>query len=104
MAIKRNKPERVTVVLTIARKLKAFPMSTGAGVLDLYNSQFPAMVELRRVFQDYINQDDARVEQLRGASGKIAFPEISRVIEYIIPIHTTRQPHFVLKGLKDQRA
>lgn len=97
---KRNKQERLQVVLDIAQKLKRFPKS-GFTVfetpyMDLYNSEYPAIVKLKKVFHEYIHQSD---ENSTGFSGQILFEELNRKIEYILPIKKRAQPLFVLKAL-----
>lgn len=100
---KKNKQERLEIVIDICKKLRSFPASTyfntnHGQTIDLYNSNFPAISQVKQVFNDYINQDDSHPSYLRGLSGKIKFPEIERTIEYILPIRKHTAPLFVLKA------
>jgi hypothetical protein len=97
---KKNKQERLIIVLDICKKLKKFPKSSlhlQDQYIDLYNSDFPAIKQLKDVFNEYINQDETCLSSL---SGKIQFPEISRYIEYLLPINKNKDPVFVLRFIK----
>jgi hypothetical protein len=94
---RRNKEDRLKVVLEIASKLKKFPASDNTTTLDLYNSSFDSITKLKKVFNDYINQDDTK--HVIGYSGKIKFPEINRYIEYILPIQKHVEALCVFKGV-----
>lgn len=82
--------ERVQLVLDIAKRLRRFPRTDMSGYIDLYNSPFPAIIEMKRIFKEYI---DSGV----GVSGKIPFPEIDREIVYILPARKQTQPLFVMR-------
>ncbi len=90
---KRNKQERLKVVLEICKKLKTFPTSTGS-TLDLYNSYYDAIHEVKQVFNEYINQDESNLVTF---SGKVDFPEMGRTIEYILPIKEGINSTFVFR-------
>lgn len=96
---KKTKEERVYVVLEIARKLREFKGPNGE-IENLYNDEFPAIKELKKVFNEYINQNDDQqnIIKLVSFSGSIKFPEIGRRIEYILPINKTAKSLFVLKS------
>lgn len=93
---KKNKQERLTIVLEICKKLRDFPTSTGT-TIDLYNGYYDAIHEIKDVFKEYVNQDDCNPKHLIGFSGKIDFPEIGRKIEYVLPINTNANSLFVFR-------
>ena len=106
--MKRNKQERLQIVLDICKQLKRFPKSSYLPTdphpyLDLYNSDYPAIQQLKQVFQDFINQDDSKPNLLSGLSGKIKFPELTRRIEYVLPIKVNVDPTFVLRTLENNK-
>lgn len=101
---KRNRNERLDVVLNISKRLKKFPKATYIKTemdpyIDLYNSDYNAILRLKQIFKEYINQDDKLPELLVGMSGKIVFHEIERRIEYRLPINKRNEPLFVLRCL-----
>jgi hypothetical protein len=87
----RTKEEKLKIVLDIVKKLRQFPTVTGT-VIDLYNADYPATIELKKVFNEYIQKD-----LCSGLTGKIDFPEIGRTIHYTLPIKKQAQPTFVLR-------
>jgi hypothetical protein len=93
----KTREERLEIVLDIVRKLKNFPTTTGT-IIDLYNCDFPAMSQLKIIFNRYINQDDTQT--LISESGKIAFPEINRKIQFILPVKKDALPTFILKATR----
>ncbi|NDC94798.1 hypothetical protein EB077_05790 [bacterium] len=89
--MKRNKQERLQIVLDICKKLKNFPKSTYMQsdphpFLDLYNSEYPAMQQLKNVFSKFVNQDDHQPDLLCGFSGKIKIPQLNKSVQYVLPI------------------
>ncbi|NBO99298.1 MAG: hypothetical protein EBU90_04115 [Proteobacteria bacterium] len=104
--MKRNKQERLQVVLDICKQLKRFPKSSYLPsdpnpYFDLYNSDYSAIQQLKTVFRDFVNQDDSNPNLLSGLSGKIKFPELNRRIEYVLPIKKSVTPTFVLRTLEN---
>jgi hypothetical protein len=97
---KKTKEERVIVVLEICRKLKQFPTTTG--IVDLYNSYYGAILKIKDIFNQYINQDDSNPNELVSFSGEIPFPEIRMKIEYILPIKQYKQSLFVFRNLQNK--
>lgn len=91
---KKNKQERLKIVLEICKKLRDFPTSTGT-TIDLYNGHYDAIHKIKEVFTEYVNQDDSK--HLIGFSGKIDFPEIGRKIEYVLPIQNSVNSLFVFR-------
>lgn len=96
---KRLKNERLTIVLDITRKLKKCPLSNSVEnpYIDMWNTNYPAIIELKKVFNNYINQDESCQKNLIGFSGKIKFPEINRVIIYKLPIYKHVESEFIIK-------
>lgn len=98
----KTKSERLQIVIDIVKKLKSFPKSYVAlgdptPFIDLYNEEYDAIKQLKKIFDAYINQNDEDQTSLQSFSGKIPFPELNRTIEYILPIRKITQPTFVLR-------
>jgi len=93
---KRNKHERVELVVYLAKLLKNYPVQPGQ-YLNLYISEFPAINQLKSIFKSFVNQDDSYPRLLNGASGIIPFPEINRKIEYKLPIRKNTEPLLVFR-------
>lgn len=99
-SVNRTKEERVVIVLDLIKKLKKFPRGDFFTTnnldnlyINLYNEEYPAIKELKKGFDEYINNE-------YSVSGKIKFQEINRKIEYVLPIKKTIQPIFVLKHIQ----
>lgn len=95
----RSKEQRVELVIKLIKKLKYFPRSDfftcndiNNAYVNLYNSSYPAIQELKNAFDEYINNE-------YSVSGKIKFDEINRRIEFNLPIKLTIEPIFVLKQI-----
>lgn len=100
---KRNKMERLQLVLGFCKQLEKFPKShpdpdDPYPYINLYKSEFEAIHEIKNIFHNYVHQNDEDPKSLQGFSGKIQFPEIDRTIEYILPIKSKAQPLFVLRS------
>jgi hypothetical protein len=106
---KRNKRERLVVVLEIAKILKKFPTAALGDYygkeeyINYYDSKYDAIEKIKREFDYYINQDDNNKKMLTGVSGKIDFPEIEKYIEYVLPIRINQQSHFVFRTKEKER-
>lgn len=99
----RTRIERLNIILDISKRLKAFPKSTYLTTeiyMDLYNADYIAIKKIKKIFKEYINQDDTKPEMLIGMSGSISFPEIERKIEYILPIDKKKDSVFIMKYQK----
>jgi hypothetical protein len=100
---KRNKSERLAVVLEIAKMLNKFPtnlLNEYAGdetYINLYHSKYEAIIKVKKEFDFYINQDDTNPKLLTGVSGRIPFLEIEKIIEYVLPIKKNQETHFVFR-------
>lgn len=96
---KRNREERLLVVLDISKRLRNFPKSTyninENPYMDLYNTDYLAIKKIKEIFKEYVNQDEILSQSM---SGSIKFPEIQRKIEYILPINKRNEPVFVMKS------
>ena len=95
----RTKEEKVKLVMQLIKKLKYFPRSDfftcndiNNAYVDLFNINYPAIKELKKSFDEYINND-------YSVSGKIKFDEINRRIEFNLPIKSYIEPLFVLKQM-----
>lgn len=95
---KKSKRERLEIVLSIINKLKTFPKqvitTNNSLFVNLYNFEYNAIKELKKIFDRYINQED---NLSIGISGKIHFSEINRTIQYNLPVGKNSQPLFLLK-------
>lgn len=94
---KKNKNERLTIVLDIVKKLKSFYSSENT-IIDLYNQQFPTIIKLKSVFNEYINQDDSHPSLIYGLNGTLDFPEINKKIIYILPVKKDSTSTFILRS------
>ena len=87
----KTKGEKVKIVVDIAKKLSNFPRSDNPELsINLYNDVYEPISELKEIFKRYI-------EQKQSISGKLDFPEINKVIEYILPVGKHIDPLFVLR-------
>ena len=91
----RTQQEKLCIVLDIVKKLSNFNASDMSKSINLYNDSYPAIAQLKSVFDEYIKTDITS-----SMSGKIKFPEINKTIEYILPAKTHVQPMFVLRHSK----
>lgn len=87
----RSKGERVKVILDLSKKLKDLFQ------LDLAQEDIPALVQLKKIFRDYVNQNDDEPKKMVSFSGKIPFHEIDRIIHYCLPIKRMNEPYMILK-------
>ena len=94
---KKNKNERLTIVLDIVKKLKSF-YSSEHTIIDLYNPQFPTIINLKSIFNEYINQDDSHPSLIYGLNGTLEFPEINKKIIYTLPVKKDSKPIFILRS------
>ena len=100
---KRNKQERLELVLEIAKILKKFPVAALGDYygkeeyINYYDTNYKAINKIKEEFKYYINQDDKDNKKLNGVSGKIPFPEIEKYIEYVLPINRNHKSHFVFR-------
>ena len=90
----RTRQEKLQIVLDIVKKLSNFNASDMSRSINLYNDSYPAIAQLKIIFNEYIKTDITS-----SMSGKIKFPEINKTIEYILPAKTHIQPTFVLRHL-----
>ena len=88
----RTSKEKLQIVLHIVKKLSKFNASDMSQTINLYNDSYPAIVQLKSVFNEYIKTDITN-----SMSGKIKFPEINKTIEYILPAKRHIPPTFVLR-------
>ena len=88
MKAKRNKEERLKLVLGLSKQLRDFPD------VNLWNSQFESITKVKQIFNEYVNQDEKHAS---GRSGKIYCDELNRIIDFILPIKSNVEPLFVLR-------
>jgi hypothetical protein len=93
MDIFRNKKERLEVVLEIAKQLKKYKLPNGS-IIDLYDTQYSFVSELKSIFHEYIYQDD---NLPLDYSGILRFEEISKDIEYKLPSMKNVNSLFVIR-------
>lgn len=89
----RSRKERLEIVLDIASKLKNYK-TTKDTIIDLYTDETSFVPELKKIFNDYIKQDD---ELPLDFGGILRFEEIGKDIEYLLPGTDKKEPLFVIK-------
>jgi len=89
----KTKEERLNIVLDIAKKLKNYNTPKGE-IVNLYNDEYSFVPELKKIFNDYIKQED---DLALDYSGILRFEEINKWIEYKLPIKKNAQPLFVIR-------
>lgn len=102
----RSKTDRVDVILNIVRQLKNFPNPNPRieEPIDLYKDEYEYVVKLKKIFTDYIKQDDDKPYTLRDFKGTVFLTEtLQKDIEYILPVHKNREPLFVIRMNKNKR-
>ena len=88
----RSKKERCDIILDIVYKLKNY--KTSNGTINLYNEEYSYYDELKKIFNEYIKQDD---ENMKDYSGIILFNEIGKNVEYYLPTKYEKNPLFVIR-------
>ena len=83
-----TKIERLKIVLDIMNKLKTFNINNE--IIDLYNSNYTFMKELKNITNKYI------IDGIHQ-SGFIEFEEIGKKIEYNFPQKNYKNPLFVIR-------
>jgi hypothetical protein len=89
----KSKEERLNIVLDIATKLKFYNTPQG-GTINLYNDEYSFVPELKKIFNEYVKQDDDLALEF---SGILRFEEINKWIEYKLPIKKDKEPLFVIR-------
>ena len=88
----RSKKERCDIILDIVYKLKNY--KTENGTINLYNEEYSYHDELKKIFNEYIKQDD---ENMKDFSGTLKFNEIGKNVEYYLPTTYEKNPLFVIR-------
>lgn len=91
----KSKKERLEIVINICKKLKYFELPDRT--IDLYNSNYNAIIQIKKVMSEYVKQEG---ENISGYSGLIPFPEFNKKIEYRFPIKKNLQPMFVFRSFE----
>jgi hypothetical protein len=102
----RSKTDRVDVILNIVRQLKSFPNPNPRieEPIDLYKDDYEYVVKLKKIFTDYIKQDDDKPHTLRDFKGTVFLTEtLKKDIEYILPVNKNREPLFVIRMNTNKR-
>jgi hypothetical protein len=94
---KKTKSERLKIVMDIIQKLRNFYSSNNT-IVNIYNTEFPTIVKLKTIFDEYINQDDSHPSLIYGLNGSLDFPEINRKIIYTLPVKKDSKPIFILRS------
>ena len=97
MLRKLTRQERLEVVLNIINKLKCFPANNNIGYINIYLDEYDSIKKLKDIFKEYINEKE---DNLLEKCGKIDFPELNRVIHYILPSNERRKPLFKMEFKK----
>ena len=95
----RSRKERLEIVMDIANKLKHYK-TTKDTIIDLYTDETSFVPELKKIFNEYIKQDD---ELPLDFAGILRFEEINRDIEYVLPGTDKKEPLFVMRISKKGR-
>lgn len=90
----KSKEERLEIIISICKKLKFFELPDRT--IDLYNSNYDAIIKIKKIMNEYVNQE----ENLTGYSGLIPFEEFNKKIEYRFPIKKNLQPLFVFRSFE----
>lgn len=88
---KKSKIDRLKIMLDVRDKLRNFMTST-FDKINLWDTDFSAIKELKKVFKEYISSEI-------GFSGEIKFVEIDRVIVYKLPIKENVREEVILRQL-----
>jgi hypothetical protein len=83
--------------MDIIQKLRNFYSSNNT-IVNIYNTEFPTIVKLKTIFDEYINQDDSHPSLIYGLNGSLDFPEINRKIIYTLPVKKDSKPIFILRS------
>ena len=83
-----TKIERLQIVLDIMNKLKNFNLNNE--VIDLYNSNYSFIKELKDITKNYINDG-------KSYKGFLEFTEIGKKIEYLFPDKNYKKSLFVIR-------
>lgn len=97
MLRKLSRQERLEIVLNIINKLKYFPANNSMGYTNIYLDEYKTIKQLKDIFKEYINEKD---DELVEKTGKIEFPELNRVMHYILPSNERRRPLFKMEWKK----
>jgi len=83
-----SKIERLKIVLDIMNKLKKFTINNE--IIDLYNSNYSFIIELKNITNIYIKEGT-------NQKGFLEFKEIDKTIEYIFPQKNYKKSLFVIR-------
>ena len=81
--------ERLNIVLDIMKKLKKFNINNNE-IIDIYNSNYSFMQELKEITNNYIKDGNTY-------KGFLNFDEINKKIEYNFPQKKYKKPLFVIR-------
>lgn len=101
----KNKSERLEIVLDLCKKLRKFPTAphpiyqVDNSYLNLYDTDYPAIIKIKEIFNMYVKQNDNDLSSLTGFSGTIKFEEFDKIIEYRLPIKKHTNPLFKFVSL-----
>ena len=89
-----TKEERMGIVMETVKSMKQFRSKNGK-IVDLYNeNMFYFVKDLKKIFNDYVKQDDASVVEF---SGTLDFVEVSKIVEYKFPADRSVEPVFMIR-------
>jgi len=87
-----TKQERLSFVMEMIKSLRNFRGENG-DVVNLYNEEYEAIRTLKKVFNEYLHQNDATSISFEGS---IKFDELNRKIRYRLPAFSPHKHILVL--------
>jgi hypothetical protein len=89
-----TKEERMGIVMETVKNMKQVRSKNGK-IVDLYNeNMFYFVKELKKIFNDYVKQDDASVVEFAGT---LDFVEVGKIVEYKFPANRGVEPLFMIR-------
>ena len=89
-----TKEERMGIVMETVKSMKQFRSKNGK-IVDLYNENIFCFVkELKKIFNDYVKQDDDSVVEFAGT---LDFVEVNKIVEYKFPADRGVEPLFMIR-------
>jgi hypothetical protein len=89
-----TKEERMGIVMETVKCMKQFRSKNGK-IVDLYNeNMFCFVKDLKKIFNEYVKQDDVSVVEFAGT---IDFEEVDKIVEYKFPANRGVEPVFMIR-------
>lgn len=89
-----TKEERMGIVMETVKSMKQFRSKNGK-IVDLYNeNMFGFVKDLKKIFNEYVKQDDTSVVEFAGT---LDFVEVNKIVEYKFPANRGVEPVFMIR-------